>query len=89
MIDENLNASLIEVNHAPSFATDASLDYRIKWGLLHDSFQLLNLSKQWKQKYISDRQSAAQDWILKGKQTRLSQEEKEDLKREFNFLRHE
>jgi len=30
MLDENLNATLIEVNHAPSFATDAPLDYRIK-----------------------------------------------------------
>lgn len=38
MLDENLNATLIEVNHAPSFATDANLDRRIKHDLLHDTF---------------------------------------------------
>lgn len=30
MLDSNLKAYLLEINHAPSFATDSSLDEKIK-----------------------------------------------------------
>jgi len=49
MLDEDLKAYLIEVNHAPSFSTDSPLDYSIKKSLIHDTFKLLNLSKKRKQ----------------------------------------
>lgn len=35
---------MLEVNHAPSFATDTPLDYEIKHGLILDTFRLLNLT---------------------------------------------
>ena len=35
---------MLEVNHAPSFATDSPLDYEVKYNLIADTFQLLGLS---------------------------------------------
>jgi len=54
MIDEELNPYLIEVNHAPSFATDSPLDQRIKEGLIKDTFNILGLSKKRKANYIKE-----------------------------------
>ena len=38
LLDENLTAYLLEVNHAPSFGTDSPLDFWIKKSLIHDTF---------------------------------------------------
>ena len=46
LLDENLDPLLLEVNHAPSFATDSKLDLNIKTKLLQDSFQLLNINSK-------------------------------------------
>ena len=44
ILDKNCKPYLLEVNHAPSFATDTPLDYEIKKKLFQDTFQLLGLS---------------------------------------------
>ena len=44
LIDNNSKTFLLEVNHAPSFATDSPLDYEIKKNLFIDTFKLLNMS---------------------------------------------
>ena len=44
LLDKNCKPYLLEVNHAPSFATDSPLDYDIKHGLISDTFRLLNLT---------------------------------------------
>lgn len=44
ILDKNCKPFLLEVNHAPSFATDSPLDYEIKKGLFVDTFTLLGLS---------------------------------------------
>ena len=44
LIDKNAKPWLLEVNHAPSFATDSPLDYEIKKNLFCDVFKLLNMS---------------------------------------------
>lgn len=44
LLDKNCKPYLLEVNHAPSFATDSPLDYDIKHGLIYDTFKLLNLT---------------------------------------------
>jgi D-alanine-D-alanine ligase-like ATP-grasp enzyme len=44
MIDDKLKPWLIEVNHAPSFATDSIFDLSLKKRMLEDTFRLLNLS---------------------------------------------
>ena len=51
MIDHKLTPNLIEINQCPSFATDSSLDYRIKRGLLTDCFKTLCLNIKRKKEY--------------------------------------
>jgi len=58
MIDEKLKPWLIEVNHLSSFGTDSPLDKKIKFDLIWDTFNLLNLSVKRKRKTkqeVSDR----------------------------------
>jgi hypothetical protein len=44
ILDKNLKPWLLEVNSAPSFATDSPLDYEIKRGLFVDMFGILGLT---------------------------------------------
>ncbi len=44
ILDSNLKPMLLEVNHAPSFATDSPLDYEIKKALFVDMFGMLGLT---------------------------------------------
>ena len=44
ILDKDAKPFLLEVNHAPSFATDSPLDYEIKRNLFIDTFRLLGLS---------------------------------------------
>lgn len=46
ILDSNLKPILLEVNHAPSFATDSPLDYEVKKKLFIDMFTLLGLTIQ-------------------------------------------
>lgn len=43
MIDSNMKPWLIEVNHAPSFATDSPLDKKLKKNVLRETFILLDI----------------------------------------------
>jgi tubulin polyglutamylase TTLL6/13 len=53
MIDSDLKPWLIEVNHAPSLATDSAFDLNVKRKLVADTIKLLNLSLKRKWNYIS------------------------------------
>jgi len=44
IIDKDLKPLLLEVNHAPSFATQSPLDYEIKAQMFKDTFNLLGMS---------------------------------------------
>ena len=44
ILDSNLKPMLLEVNHAPSFATDSPLDNDIKHKLFVDMFAILGLT---------------------------------------------
>lgn len=44
MLDEQMKPYLIEVNHSPSFSTDAPIDLNVKKHLIMDTLNLLNLS---------------------------------------------
>merc|ERR1719356_1675920 len=46
ILDHKLQPWLLEVNHAPSFATESELDSVVKYEVLRDTFQLLNLSPE-------------------------------------------
>jgi tubulin polyglutamylase TTLL6/13 len=43
---------LIEVNHSPSFTTDAPIDMNVKKHLIMDTLNLLNLSYEDKKNYL-------------------------------------
>ena len=52
LIDSKGTPWLLEVNHAPSFNCDTALDGHVKRKLLHDTFNLLNMSIKEKQELI-------------------------------------
>lgn len=54
MIDEKLKPWLIEVNHAPSLATESAFDLNIKTKLVEDTIRLLNMSMKKKWNYINN-----------------------------------
>lgn len=54
MIDEKLKPWLIEVNHAPSLATESAFDLNIKTKLVEDTIRLLNMSMKKKYNYINN-----------------------------------
>ena len=51
-IDSDFKPYLLEVNHAPSFNTDTKLDYCIKKYMLIDSFNLLGISPEERNKKL-------------------------------------
>jgi tubulin polyglutamylase TTLL6/13 len=44
ILNSDLKPFLLEVNHAPSFATDSPLDYEVKKRLFIDMFHLIGLT---------------------------------------------
>lgn len=45
LLDEKAKPILLEINHSPSFATDAPIDIKIKTELIKDSLTLLGLTQ--------------------------------------------
>ena len=52
LIDEKLKPWLIEINHAPSFATDTPLDFKIKKDLIADTIQIVNMTHLRKKNFV-------------------------------------
>ena len=52
LIDEEAKPWLLEVNQAPSFATDSEIDQQVKSEVITDTFRLLGLSKVSRQKQL-------------------------------------
>jgi len=50
MIDTKLKPWLLEVNHLSSYGTDSPLDKKVKFDLIYDTLNLLNLSVKRKKK---------------------------------------
>ncbi|XP_011300668.1 tubulin polyglutamylase TTLL13-like isoform X2 [Fopius arisanus] len=66
LIDSKLKPYLLEVNHSPSFHTDAQLDKDIKESLLMDTFNMLNLHHYDKRKIIEEDRKRVRDRLLQG-----------------------
>ncbi|XP_076224308.1 tubulin polyglutamylase TTLL13-like isoform X3 [Nomia melanderi] len=66
LIDWKLKPYLLEVNHSPSFHTDAQIDKDIKEGLLMDTFAMLNLQQCDKKKIIEEDRKRVRDRLLQG-----------------------
>ena len=45
MLDKKLKPWLLEINESPSFNDDTEVDKKVKWGLIEDSFRLLDIKK--------------------------------------------
>ena len=54
----------MQVNHSPSFHTDAPLDKEVKEGLLHDTFTLLNLNANEKRRCIEEDRKRVKERLL-------------------------
>lgn len=54
----------MQVNHSPSFHTDAPLDKEVKEGLLHDTFVLLNLNANEKRRCIEEDRKRVKERLL-------------------------
>ena len=52
MLDAKLKPWLIEVNHAPSLATESPFDHNLKHRLVTDTIRLLNLNTRRKHEYL-------------------------------------
>lgn len=52
LIDEKLKPWLIEINSAPSFATDTPFDFKTKKDVIADAIQILGMSYKMKKKFI-------------------------------------
>ncbi len=55
ILTHDMKPMLLEVNHAPSFATDSPLDLEIKKQLFEDMFRMLGLSVERKREKLQDR----------------------------------
>ncbi|XP_076236361.1 tubulin polyglutamylase TTLL13-like [Calliopsis andreniformis] len=66
LLDWKLKPYLLEVNHSPSFHTDAQIDKDIKEGLLMDTFEMLNLHQCDKKKIIEEDRKRVRERLLQG-----------------------
>lgn len=89
MIDQDLKPYLIEVNHAPSLATDSAFDLTVKKKLVADTIRLLNLSLKRKWNYINNSKEQFQKRILTGKMQKLTIEEKQIKRQSIDEQRNE
>ncbi|CAG7819001.1 unnamed protein product, partial [Allacma fusca] len=64
LLDHKLKPFVLEVNHSPSFHTDARLDRDIKEGLLNDTFAMLNMKQLDRYKVESDDRRRVQDRLM-------------------------
>ena len=64
LIDEKLKPWLIEINHAPSFATDTPFDFKIKKDVIADALALLRMSFKRKKKFIKSVKTNLQKRML-------------------------
>ncbi|XP_051162102.1 tubulin polyglutamylase TTLL13-like isoform X2 [Leptopilina boulardi] len=66
LLDWKLKPFLLEVNHSPSFHTDAQLDKDVKESLLMDTFEMLNLQLCDKKKVIEEDRKRIKERLLQG-----------------------
>ncbi|XP_011686718.1 PREDICTED: tubulin polyglutamylase TTLL13-like isoform X2 [Wasmannia auropunctata] len=66
LLDWKLKPYLLEVNHSPSFHTDAQIDKDVKEGLLMDTFDILNLLQFDKKKIIEEDRKRIRERLLQG-----------------------
>ncbi|XP_069694398.1 tubulin polyglutamylase TTLL13-like isoform X2 [Periplaneta americana] len=66
LLDCKLKPYILEVNHSPSFHTDAQIDRDIKESLLRDTFIILNLTQADKKKVLEEDRRRVRERLLQG-----------------------
>ncbi|XP_052121686.1 tubulin polyglutamylase ttll6-like isoform X2 [Frankliniella occidentalis] len=64
LLDHKLKPYVLEVNHSPSFHTDAQIDREVKETLLMDTFGILNLGQYDKRKVMEEDRRRVRDRLL-------------------------
>jgi len=67
MLNSKGEPILLEVNHTPSFATDTPLDHKIKFNLIKDTLNLMNINIQTKNNLYNKAKDLNKDRLLTGK----------------------
>lgn len=65
-----MGRNILQVNHSPSFHTDAQIDKDVKEGLLMSTFEMLNLQQCDKKKIIEEDRKRVRDRLLQGINTK-------------------
>ena len=82
IINEDLQPFLLEINYTPSFSTDTPLDVLIKHGLIQDTLTLMGITKEFKEETVRARKECRDQRMRTGKKVKLTQEEKDQRRRE-------
>ncbi|CAL1538825.1 unnamed protein product [Lymnaea stagnalis] len=80
ILDRKLKPIVLEVNHSPSFTTDANLDREIKGTLIWDTLRLINFGAVDRKKCVEEERRRIKDRLL-GKN--VKKETKEELEAAF------
>ena len=81
LIDQKLKPWLLEVNHTPSFSTDAQFDYKVKNELIEDTVRLLNMDPENRVEYLTnERERIRSRAFEKVSSDKLSKDERRQAK---------
>lgn len=80
LLDRKLKPWLMEVNRSPSFHTDSPLDKEVKEGLLHDTFNLVDLFANDRRQCMEEEKKRVRERLL-NKQRFKEARYKTDLKK--------
>ncbi|XP_054286926.1 tubulin polyglutamylase TTLL13-like [Macrosteles quadrilineatus] len=72
ILDYKLKPYLLEVNHSPSYHTDAELDKEVKESLLKDTFTILNLTRCDKRRVMEEDRQRVRDRLMQAIATRAN-----------------
>ena len=89
IINDDLDPILLEINYTPSFSTDTPLDQNIKFSLIRDTLVIMQLDKDFKEATVRQRKEYRDLRMMTGKKNKLTQEEKEEKRREAMKIRDE
>ena len=67
MLNSKAEPLLLEVNHTPSFTTDTPLDHKIKYNLIKDTLNLLNINVKNKMELFNRSKDISKERLLTGK----------------------
>nr|VZI40066.1 unnamed protein product [Spirometra erinaceieuropaei] len=82
MLDRKLRPYVIEVNHSPSFHTDAQIDKEIKEALIWDTLQLANFAAVDRRKCVEEDRRRIKERLLKRP---LQKNSREGLDRDMEY----